>query len=297
MPDGTLRVTHDLNRSITVRAQSEGEEPYVPVLTFGCVPGERSFLHPVYPPGGGPILTQFRPTDHPWQIGIFTALHEVNGVDYWTDDRDDPLCGTIRLDRVTDVELSPEGSTASWRAISGWYAPDGDRHITETHVWTVRRRAGAYYAIDLQWTLLAQRDVEIGRYDYGGLAVRPVTHESRLHLNSNGETGADTSEKRAAWCDVSSPYDGPRPWTRPEKLTGAWHGITIFDHPRNFSYPTPWRVDYKGLINPSPSLAGDWSIAEGDETTLVYRLIVHRDQADGDLLARLHEEFAEEERF
>ncbi len=297
MPDGNLRVTHDSNRSITVRARSDGDEAFVPVVTFSCVPGDRPYLHPVYAPGGGPILTQFRPTDHPWQLGIFTALHEVNGVDYWTEDRDDPTCGTIRLDRVTDVELSPEGSTASWRAISGWYTPDGDRHITETHVWTVRRQAGSYYTIDLQWTLLAVCDVEIGRYDYGGLAVRPVTHESRLHLNNNGETGADTSEKRAAWCDVSSPYDGPRPWTRKEKLSGTWHGITVFDHPQNFSYPSPWRVDYKGLINPSPSLAGDWSIAEGDETTLVYRLIVHRDKADADMLARLHEEFAEEERF
>lgn len=291
-----LRATFEVNRSIAVRApapEGVGDEPHVPLATYVCRPGERPYLHPVHGPGGGPILTVDRPTDHPWQHGVFTALHAVDGLDFWTEHRT-PAAerGTIRLERIAD--LQSDGASASWRAIAGWVGPAGERHLTETQLVTIRRGDARRYAIDLLWTLRADRDVRIGRYDYGGLAVRPVAHPRREHLNANGDRGSATSEQRAAWCDVSAPFDGSRGWTAEDPLAGAWYGIAVFDHPQNPSYPSPWRVDGHGLINPSPSLAGDWSIADGEEVSFAYRLIVHAGQADPELLDCLHEEFAEE---
>jgi hypothetical protein len=47
-----------------------------------------------------------------------------------------------------------------------------------------------------------------------------------------------------------------------------------------------WRVDGQGLINPSPSLKGDWSIDANQSRTFKYRLIVHKNQGDPATLER-----------
>jgi hypothetical protein len=286
-----LRATYELNRALTIRTSVEGD--LLPLAEFSCRPGERHYLHPLHGPGGGPVLTQDRPTDHPWQHGVFTALHAVNGLDFWTEHRTPaPERGTIRFERLSD--LTGDAGAVGWRSQAAWLGPQGERQLTETLAYTVRRGTPDQYTVDLLWTLRAARDVTIGRYDYGGLAVRPITHPDREHLNANGQTGRDTSEQRAAWCDVTAPFDGSRAWTAEDKLAGAWYGVTLFDHPQNPTYPTPWRVDGHGLVNPSPSLAGDWSIAEGEEASFVYRLVVHAGRPDPDQLDHLHEQFAEE---
>ncbi len=289
MVSGTqeLRATWRLNHSLVISA---GEDPLV---GFNCRPGERHYLHPVHGPGGGPVLTQDRPTDHPWQHGIFTALHDVNGLDFWTEHRTPaPERGTIRFDRLTD--LAGDAATVTWRSHATWVGPGGEPHLAETLALGVRRGTPELYTIDVLWTLRALRDVRIGRYDYGGLAVRLLTHPERQHVNANGQRGTATSEQPAAWCDVTAPFDGSRAWTAEDKLAGAWYGVTVFDHPQNPTYPTPWRVDAHGLINPSPSLAGPWSIAEGEEASFVYRLLVHAGHPDPDQIDHLHEQFAEE---
>ena len=62
------------------------------------------------------------------------------------------------------------------------------------------------------------------------------------------------------------------------------YGIAVYDHPSNLGFPASWRVDAQGLINPSPSLQGDWSIEPGRERTFHYRLTVHEGAGDAQLL-------------
>ena len=71
---------------------------------------------------------------------------------------------------------------------------------------------------------------------------------SPSHLNSNGERNKDTADKRAAWANVSRQFGDKT------------YGIVVYDHPSNSGHPAMWRADGQGLINPSPSLQGDWSI-------------------------------------
>ena len=50
--------------------------------------------------------------------------------------------------------------------------------------------------------------------------------------------------------------------------------MALLDHPSNATFPTPWRVDGQGLINPSPSLLGDWHLEPGEDSD------VHRHELD-----------------
>src|SRR5579884_3932310 len=118
MPSG-LRATYELNRAVAVRAPwPGGEEPTAPLVAYRCRPGERPYLHPVHGPGAGPVLTQDRPSDHPWQHGIFTGLHQVNGLDFWQEHRFPEKSGVVRLERLAD--LSGDDQAVGWTATSRW---------------------------------------------------------------------------------------------------------------------------------------------------------------------------------
>jgi hypothetical protein len=245
----------------------------------------------VHGPGGGPVLTQDRPSDHPWQHGIFTGLHQVDGLDFWQEHRFPDKSGVVRFEELT--QLRGDGSSVTWTGTATWLTRADAPVLHETQRWTVRRGSADWYPIDLEWTIRGLRDVALGEHFCGGLAVRLVYNEAHEIVNSEGHDRTAAPKQAAAWCDVSAPFDGSRSWTGEDIMAGAWHGVAVFDHPANFRYPNRWRVDQQGLINPSPSISGGWSIAQDDEARLRYRLIVHTGKADVTLLDRLHREFAQ----
>jgi hypothetical protein len=139
-----------------------------------------------------------------------------------------------------------------------------------------------FYNIDFGWTLRARgTPVKIGKHEYGGFAIRMNHNGTQSHLNSNGERDKAVSEKRAAWCNVARAFDGET------------YGIALFDHPANPGFPAMWRVDAQGLINPSPSLQGDWSIAANQAKTFHYRLVVHKGSGEAQYLDPAFKEFAQ----
>ncbi len=245
------------------------------LATYVIDPNLRPYLHPVRDGSGTVTLTQDRPSDHVWQHGIFTGLHGVNGVDFWTERQ-----GRQRFVRLLDVQQ--EQDYAGWSSLTEWVAPDGS--VTLDEIQTIKfyvPSATGQYHIDFDWTLRARdRTVRIGRHDYGGLAVRLEYDAAHTHLNSNGERAKDTSEKRAAWCNVSRSFGGQT------------FGVAVLDHPSNFGFPAAWRVDGQGLINPSPSLQGDWSIEAAKDRTFHYRLVVHPGAGDAVALDRAFKEYS-----
>src|SRR5215212_6004321 len=70
---------------LSVRARVPGNEQWLDLATFVMDPQLRPYLHPVRDPSGRVVLTEDRPADHPWQHGIFTGFHKVNGLDFWTE--------------------------------------------------------------------------------------------------------------------------------------------------------------------------------------------------------------------
>src|SRR5947209_1378533 len=118
-----IRVTHEVNESIAVCWHLPGlpwHTPFVHVLTYRCTPGLRPYVHPLWAPGGGPCLTQDRPTDHPWQHGIFVGLHGVNGVDFWVEHRAKPeVRGEVRCVAIADLRADEwtSGRRAAGRVV------------------------------------------------------------------------------------------------------------------------------------------------------------------------------------
>jgi putative heme-binding domain-containing protein len=276
-PTGRIKIEPGEKR-MAIRAQLHGKENWVELATFVMETNARPYLHPVRDASGRVVLTEDRPVDHPWQHGIFTGFHRVNGFNYWKEDE-----GKQRFVRLLDVK--EETNRVSWRALVELVAPDGKVVLEEEDAITIHApEADDAYVIDFDFLLRAKnQDVNFGKFFVGGLALRmpwDKANPRQTHLNSNGLRNRACEQKRAAWCNVERPFGDDT------------FGVVIFDHPTNPNHPSGWRADEQGLINPNVSFLGDWSLPAKQERLFRYRLVVYRGAATSEQLTQRFSTFA-----
>lgn len=260
-PANRIRVTpSDKKLGISVRDRKGN---WFPLFDYVTDPAFRPYIHPLHDRQGKIALTEDKPGDHVWQHGIFTGLHKVNGVDFWSE-----KAGKQHFVELLDLEQEPD--RVAWRSATDWVGPDGTKLLREEQsIAVLAPQDSDGYEIDFQWRLVAQKaPIKISKYDYGGFSVRMPHDPKHNHLNNNGETDKATSEKNARWTTVERAFGGDT------------FGIAVLDHPGNPLHPAKWRVDFHGLINPSPSLQGDWGMEPGQRRTFRYRVVVFKGQAN-----------------
>ena len=275
-PAGQLKMESSENK-IVVRARLPAQEDWIELATYVMEPGARPYLHPVHDPSGQLILTEDRPADHPWQHGIFTGFHRVNGINYWKEDE-----GKQRFVRL--LALNETSERVNWRALVELVAPDGSVVLEEEDSITIYApESPDGYAIDFDLLLRAKHnEVAFGKFFVGGLAVRmpwDKANPRQTHLNSNGLRDRQCEQQRAGWCNVERPF------------ANQTFGIAVFDHPANPTYPSAWRADEQGLINPNISGLADWTLPAQQTRAFHYRLWIHRGPATRAELAKRFEDF------
>jgi hypothetical protein len=234
-------------------------------------------LHPVHDASGSVVLTEDRPPDHPWQHGIFTGFHRVNGFNYWKEDE-----GRQYFVKLLDLQGAAE--RVSWRALVELVAPNGKVVLEEENAIAIRApEFDGSYVIDFDLLLRArEQDVNFGKFFVGGLSVRmpwDKANPRQTHLNSMGLRDRQCEQQRAAWCNVERPFGNER------------FGIALLDHPDNPNHPPGWRADEQGLINPNVSFLSDWTLAAKQTRRFRYRLLVYRGSATREQLDRRLEQF------
>jgi hypothetical protein len=262
---------------LLVEARNPDQSDWTRLATYVCPQGLRPYLHPVYDASGRHVLTQDRPDDHPWQHGIFTGFHRINGFNYWKEDE-----GRQRFVRLLD--LKQELNRVQWTALIELVAPGGEVVLEEENTVAFHPPESTNsYTIDFILLLRAKdKDVQFGKFFVGGLSVRMPWDKSnpQSHLNSNGLVGRAAEQQRAAWCTVERPFGNDT------------FGIAIFDHPQNPNHPPAWRVDEQGLINPNISGLNDWTLPAHQQRQFHYQLLIYRGPANPDHLALQFKEFS-----
>lgn len=240
------------------------------LATYNMPAGGRPFLHPVRDPSGQVVLTDDKPADHPWQHGIFTGYHRVNGLNYWKEDE-----GRQRFVKLLNTSEQPR--QVSWTALIELVAPDGTVVLEEENKITFHAlESTETYLVDYDILLRAKnKAVNFGKFFVGGLSIRMPWNQAnprQTHLNSEGLIGRAGEQKRARWCTVEQPFGD------------QVYGFAILDHPKNANHPSGWRVDEQGLINPNISMLEDWSIRAGEHLSFSYRIVVYKGKAQGDAI-------------
>lgn len=247
-----------------------------PIVVQHAPAGMRPYLHPVLAPDGKGVITDFRPSHHLHQTGIYFGLAAVNGRSFFHN-----LDGSYFRGRGATIDRA-QGKRVGWTVVTDWLAADGTVLLTETQRWALEDH-GSNYVLDLDWEGRAAVDLTVGEYAYGGLFIRMPWKPgiAGAAVNSEGLSGNEAEGKRARWVDVGMEIAG-----RPD-----WAHIAVLDHRSNAGHPVPWRVDGNLGIVPSRSRLGAWQLPAGETSRARYRLVVYTGTLDKGLIEKNWEKF------
>ena len=280
-----------------------------PFTTFYIGPEtNKPYLHPLRS-ASGTIVTRGYPMedipgeshDHPHHRGLWFSHGDVNGFDFWANERRGGKFGRIELVKVDQVTGGKQSGTIA--ANFDWRDPSGNTLLTEA-------RHMLFYSqpkdrtIDFDITLTARQKVTFGDTKEGTFALRvasglespwpgaPAEPPRTGHMvDSEGRVGeAQIWGKRANWVDYYGVVDG-------ERL-----GIAIFDHPENPRHPTWWHARGYGLFAANifglhdfehdKTKNGSLTLQPGETLRFRYRVLIHPGDVHSARIARLYADYA-----
>ena len=220
----------------------------------------RPYIHPIIAPDGIGVVTEFSPSHHKHQTGLYWGLKKVNGRDYFMNWKGD------YWRRVSASVISGHGPTVKWQTVYDLLDDKGSAILTETQIWSMQQSEGKFL-LDLAWRGEAKTEVRMEKFYVGGLFLRMPWRDGIAGevINAEGKKNAEAEGKRSKWNDIGIQIDG-----RKDKAH-----IAILDHPKNADSPVAWRVDNELGIGPSRQILGDWSIQNGKAEIIRYRLVVY----------------------
>jgi hypothetical protein len=268
-----LRIRQD-EAAGTIHVYREGGKE--PILTQVALPDNRPYLHPIVAPDGKGVLTEYRPSHHPHQTGVYWGLKMVNGRDFFMKWQGD------YYRRVSAKVLEPHGNRVKWQTIYDMLGEDGSTVMTETQTWSMTA-GGGRYVLDLEWKGEAKADIALGKFYVGSLFVRmPWKPESRAEIVSEtGLRNLAAEQQPARWVDLADQVEGRDDMAH----------IAILDHPQNYGFPVAWRVDSQMGFGPNRN-AVERRIGKGKIEIFRHRLIAYTGSLDPAELNRVWEEFA-----
>jgi Methane oxygenase PmoA len=251
-----LRIEQDAQTRVIKVYRDNGKAP---ILTENAYDDTRPYIHPIVAPDGKGLLTEFRPSHHPHQMGIFWGFKLVNGRDFfmrWQNDR---------YRKVSANVVQQEGQQVKWQTVYDMLDETGATVMTETQNWSMEAFDGKYI-LDLEWKGQAHTEIAFGQYYVGGLFVRMPWHvgDHAEAVNSNGQRDKDAEAQRAKWVDLGIQVQGRNDLAH----------IVLFDSPDNNGFPVAWRVDDQFGFGPDRSWR-EWKMEKGQTEALQHRLIAY----------------------
>jgi len=204
--------------------------------------------------------------DHSHHVGIFFAVDQVNGTNFWRNASPPPQIRHIKITELTSGTGNGKLST-----IMHW--TDNDDHVVleeKRNMIFLATEHKNEYAIDFSMDLTAKdaqvvfEDIEEGMFairlsdflregsDEMNLKYElPIPEESiagtGTYFSSNGDvTAKNIWGKRARWVALQG--------IRQKKVVG----VAILNHPASINYPTYWHVRDYGLFSANPLGQGDF---------------------------------------
>lgn len=247
-------------------------------LNYGDKEG-KPYFHPLRLPDGSDV-TDLRPADHPWHLGLWWSWKYINGVNYWEFDKKTGKYQGITEVTKTKVTKNSDLSAKVELELS-YHLPKQPPVLTEQRVITIPPPdAAGSYTIDWNATFtVGEKDVKLDRTPpykgkngvssggYAGLSVRfSAEAKEWTFINSSGARGVNAvNGKHATWVDFS----------------GKSGGVAIFDLPKNLRHPSPWYCNQTlPYFSPAILYEEPLTLPAGKTLSLQYHLLVHGAKVD-----------------
>jgi hypothetical protein len=168
--------------------------------------GFRPYIHPITAPDGKGLLTEYSPSHHKHQTGLYWGFTRVNGRDYFHNPQAD------YWKKVSLTLVKGSGEEVKWQTVYDLLDEQGTAILRETQNWTMKEENGKYY-IDLEWNGEALSEITVGKYDYGGLFLRMPWKQGIKGevVNAARQRNEKAEGQPAMWVDVGMQVEG-RPY-------------------------------------------------------------------------------------
>ena len=216
----------------------------------------KPYFHPLAIPGTGEALTDFRPADHKWHLGLWMSWKYVNGVNFWEPDKD-----AVR--KVVGSVEACDGNQAFQSKVTLAYIAKGKEVLREDRMTRVVTKENGDYTIEYDSLFTAcggdaTLSSDVAKKDaneiwasggYAGLMLRfaPNPPGTYRFVDAEGRTDAKTCGYASPWIEATV--------TTP---SGAKAKVRMTDHPENPRYPNTWfsRHQPNGLKDAGYNLIG-----------------------------------------
>lgn len=235
-------------------------------------------INPILTPGGTNMLREpmgaWVDGEHPWQRGLTLMQGAINGIDCWNEKTPEEF-GRTEQDAI-DVDRGPLSLTIA--SENSWYV-DNRKLMTDSRSYRLFDTDRNAAILDIALTLKASEgDVTIGDTKEGGFLCIRVNPTMNAKDGGTMRNAYGASDEKGCWSLPSHwmDYYGP--------VGSETVGFSIFDHPKNFRYPTTWHTRGYGLFAPNCWMfKPDHRLASGESLTFRWRVTIHTgdtDQAD-----------------
>lgn len=102
------------------------------ILTQNAGPDFRPYIHPIIPPDGKGVLTEFSPPHHKHQTGLYWGFTRLNGRDFFHSP------GNGYWKRVSAYVIQEKGAEVKWQTVYNLLDEKGYTLLTETQNWLMR---------------------------------------------------------------------------------------------------------------------------------------------------------------
>ena len=262
----------------------------------------KPYLHPLRTATGQVVSRRYpmenvegEKRDHPHHRGLWFSHGDVNGWDFWANDKNQKGVGKgsgqIVFKKLGKVKSGKKkGSLA---ASFEWKAGNGQALLADERVITFHA-GGPHRVLDYDITLKALVEAKFGDTKEGTFAVRLIKELDEDNTGTMTSSTGATKEKNIwgkafPWVD----YVGT--------LNGGKVGVAFLDHPKNPRYPTYWHARAYGLFASNifglhdfmrdKTKDGSLTLAPGQTLHFRFRVVIHAgDTASADI-AKLHQDF------
>ncbi len=245
----------------------------------------KPYLHPLVTPTGKRVTRMYpmadvpgETRDHKHHRGLWYTHGDVNGVDFWMNEKDYKRPGGI-IELVKLGKVQGGKKQGLIEAVFVWKTPQGEPLLEESRTMTFYAGKGKSHVVDFDVTFKALADkVKFGDTKEGFFAIRLrdelIQRKGGTLVNADGKVGMkEVWGKPSNWNDYWGTLEG-------EKV-----GAAILDHPANPKHPTYWHSRDYGLFGANQfgehdffndkTRDGSVTITKGQSLRFRYRVAVH----------------------
>ncbi|KAF2417164.1 PmoA family protein [Microbacterium sp. B35-30] len=274
----TLRLTHELGSSVTVRDGDVDLFTYVYQPSTAALESPKPYLHPLRTRRGD-LVSLFRPHDHVWHKGIAWSLPVVNDENFWGGPTyvhgqfyvQLPNNGVQQHEGAIDLET---GDRARISHELRWITEVGGVLFAEQRALTAEVVSDEAWALtfDTRLTNVSGAPIAIGspttrgreNAGYGGLFWRGPRSFTNGTLVGPGASGAgdDVRGSRHEWMGFVGRHDD----------IDATSLVLMLDDASNPHHPPQWfaRSEEFAALNPAPFFSEEVVVAPGETVRFRY---------------------------